>query len=102
MASAVAKLAAGTFVPDAAPCLPSVLAWLTEECRRGILAMAVKKFCEAQVEMVEPALVLVDSITADCIHCRIPCRCSDHESAGTFDFDVRFVLDPRSGVCRRV
>lgn len=98
----LAKKAAGTFVPDAAPSLPTVLAWTTEQCRHGVLAQAVKKFCEAQTEMVEPSRVVVESITSECIHCRIPCRCSDHESAGTFDFDVRFVLDPRSGVCRRV
>lgn len=100
--SEIAKKAAGTFVPDAIFKLPNSLAWATEQCRTGSLKEPVRKFCEAQEEILDQSTVVAESVTADCIHCRIPCRCSDHESAGTFDFDVRFVLDPRSGVCRRV
>lgn len=102
MASEFAKKAAGTFIADAAPALPTVLSWLTGECRAGTLAASVRAFCEAQPEMLEQSLVLVESISSDCIQCRIPCRCYDHESDGTFGMDVRFQLDPQKGTCHRL
>lgn len=102
MPSETAKKAAGTYVPDVYPQLPKVLAWATQECRSGSLMLPVKKFCDAQSELLDQSTVIVESVTADCMQCKIPCRCSDHESAGTFDFVVRFVLDPQTGNCRRV
>ena len=99
--SEIAKKAAGTFIADAKNRLPSTLAWVTDQCRNGVLAPSVRRFCEAQDEILDPALVIVESLAQDCIQCRIPCRCSDHESAGAFDFDVRFVLDPQNGECHR-
>lgn len=102
MASDTAKKVAGTYIPDEAPLLPSVLAWLTTECRAGALAAPVRVFCERQPEMLEQSLVLVEHITSDRIQCRIPCRCYDHESDGTFGSDVRFTVDPRTGACQRV
>lgn len=101
MASEVAKKAAGTFIPDAAPLLPNVRAWLTQECRSGMLAPAIKDFCEAQSELLDPALVLVESVTSDCIQCRIPCRHFDSEATRPFDTEVCFSLDPQKGECRR-
>jgi len=101
MPSEAAKRVAGTYIPDALPGLPTVRAWVTQECRSGVLAARVKSFCEAQPEILEPSSVMVESITDECIQCRIPCRCYDHEASGTFDADVRFSLDPRSGICRR-
>jgi len=102
MASPVAKKAAGTYIADSVGTLPPSLAWLTQECRSGSLARYVEQFCAEQSEIVEQSAVLVESITADCIQCRIPCPCSDHEAAGTFVLDVRFNLNPASGVCRRI
>ena len=101
MSSEVAKKAAGTYIADAAPLLPTVLAWITRQCRDGALARPVKSFCEAQPETLEQSLVIVEHVTSDCIQCRIPCRCYDHESAGTFDTEVRFSLDPQHGTCKR-
>lgn len=101
MPSEVAKKAAGTFIADAAPLLPTVLGWITAQCRRGALAGAVKAFCEAQPEMLEQSLVMVESVTSDRIQCRIPCRCYDHESDGTFGTEVRFSIDPQRGTCNR-
>jgi len=102
MPSETAKKAAGTFIPDTVVQLPNTLAWATAECRSGSLKVPVRKFCDAQEEIIDPSMVIVESVTNDCIQCRIPCRVSDHETAGTFPFDVRFVLDPQTGVCRRV
>ena len=101
MSSEAAKKVAGTYIPDALPSLPTVRAWVTQECRSGGLAAAVNSFCAAQPEILEPSSVLVESLTDDCIQCMVPCRCYDHEAAGTFAADVRFSLDPRSGICRR-
>jgi hypothetical protein len=100
--SEIAKKAAGTFVPDDIFTLPETLAWATQECRTGSLKEPVRKFCAVQEEILDQSVVIVESVATDCIHCRIPCRCSDHETAEAFDFDVRFVLDPKSGECRRV
>lgn len=101
MPSDIAKKAAGTFIPDALPMLPKVRAWLTQECRSGTLAPAVKSFCEAQSELLDPSLVLVESMTSDCIQCRIPCRQYDSEASSPFDTEVCFSLDPQKGTCRR-
>ena len=45
-ASTVAKKAAGTYIADSLWQLPAVPAWLTEECRTGVLAESVRRFCE--------------------------------------------------------
>lgn len=99
--SELAKKVAGTFVADSRDSLSPVLRWLTDQCRDGGLAGHVRQFCAEQPEILSPEQVLAESVTDDCIHCRIPCKCSDHESAGAFDFDVRFELDPCQGGCRR-
>ncbi len=101
MPSAVAKKAAGTYVEDIQWTLPSSLKWLTAECRSGSLSRHVERFCEAQLEIMDRTLVVVESVTNECIHCRIPCRCYDHEAEGTFALDVRFALNPQSGACQR-
>lgn len=101
MASTIAKKAAGTYIEDSLWSLPKSLAWLTGECRTGSLAQHVRRFCEAQTEIMDPALVVVEAVTSDCIQCRIPCRCYDHESEGTFPLDIRFKLDPQSGTWER-
>lgn len=102
MASKTAKKAAGTYVADSVWTLPVVRAWLTAECRHGVLAPHVRRFCESQDEILEHSSVTVESVTDECIHCQIPCRCYDHESDGTFGMEVRFSLDPQSGACRRI
>jgi len=100
--SLLAKKVAGTFVPDESSKLPATLAWATENCRTGRLASSVRTFCQEQAEPLDPALVLVESLESDRLHCRISCRCCDHESAETFPVDVRFTLDPRTGKACRV
>ena len=101
MPSIIAKKAAGTYIADSVGSLPTVLAWLTQQCRQGVLSSQVNRFCEAQQEMLEPALLIVESIDSECIQCKIPCRCYDHESAGTFAVDIRFALNPQTGECCR-
>lgn len=100
--SDVAKKAAGTYVPDPASDLPPVLAWLTGQCRQGVLTQMVQEFCEAQPENVELNRVVVETVNEHLLRCRIPCRCSDHESTSTFDYDVRFSLDLKNGKCHRL
>lgn len=102
MASTDAKMAAGTYVPDTSIALPSVLAWATYECRNGTLAKHVKRFCDAQQEILDQSVVIVENVNTDLLQCCITCRCFDHESDGTFVTDVRFVLEPKSGSCRRL
>lgn len=102
MASVTAKKAAGTYVADACWSFPAVLAWLTQECRQGALSGHVHQFCEQQEEKLEQSSVIVEGITDDCIQCRIPCRCFDHEDSGAFTLDVRFSLDPQNGHWRRL
>lgn len=102
MASPVAKKAAGTFVEDPLPpVVPPTLAWVTYEARQGSLRRIVEHFCAAQSEPLDASLVVVERVTADGIQCRIPCRCSDHESLSTFPFDVRFKLNPQTKECVR-
>lgn len=101
MASVIAKKAAGTFVEDSCWSLPVVRSWVTQECRQGSLSESVKRFCVEQPEIIEPSMVIVEGIDDDCIQCRIPCRCYDHEDASTFGFDVRFNLNPQTGFCCR-
>jgi len=101
MASKTAKKAAGTYVADSLWSLPVIRAWLTRECREGVLSHHVQRFCASQEEKLEHSSVIVETITDECIQCRVPCRCYDHESAGPFDADVRFSLNPQSGECRR-
>jgi len=101
MSSELAKKAAGTYIADSYDKLSTVLAWVTLQCRTGALAEAVSTFCKGQPERPDQTLVLVEGVTADCIHCRIPCRCYDHEASSTFDSDVRFKLNPQTGECCR-
>lgn len=97
MASEAAKRVAGTFILDDTKPQPPVLQWLREQARHGLLASAVQRFCAAQPEMLDPSLVQIESVTAECVHCRIPCRLYDHESASPFPSEVRFRLDPLTG-----
>lgn len=102
MSSETAKRVAGTHVVDSVKKLKTTLQWATKECRHGSLSGAVVRFCEFQQEILEPGLVLVESIDHDRLRCRIPCKLSDCESPSTFDFEVTFTLDPLTGDCRRV
>lgn len=101
MSSESAKKAAGTYIADSIASLPVVLNWITRECRDGGLSAGVGRFCADQPEILEQSLVIAENVTPDCIQCRIPCRCYDHESEGTFASEVRFSIDPRSGTCQR-
>ena len=102
MSSEVAKKAAGTFIGDLSGSLPMVCAWITHECRKGSLAPAVSRFCQSQPEILEAAQVIVETVSGECVHCRIPFAGYDHESSGVFNSEVRFTLDPLSGECRRM
>lgn len=95
MASTAAKKAAGTYIADELRQLPPTVSWLQEQCRNGVLAGAVRKFAGAQLEMLDPSLVLVESVD-DLVHCCIPCRCCDHEDTRTFITEVRFTLNPQT------
>lgn len=101
MPSEIAKRAAGTYIVDSISKLPVTLTWLTQECREGMLAPHVQRFLHEQAEVLDQSLVVAEGFTGECIQCRIPCRCFDHEAAGTFDMDVRFDLNPQTGACRR-
>jgi hypothetical protein len=101
MSSTTARKAAGTFIHDSAEQLPATLAWITQECRHGSLSGHVKRFCEFQQEILDTGLVLAESLKGDEINCRIPCKVSDCESPSTFDFDVCFQLNPKTGECQR-
>ena len=97
----VARHAAGTFIPDEAGQLPPALYWITCQLRAGSLAEYVRSFCAGQIEILDPSLVLCESVTRDEIQCRITCRCYDHESTGAFSLDVLFTLNPVTGEARR-
>jgi hypothetical protein len=101
MPSEIAKRVAGTYVGDDAAPNSGVLAWITAECREGQFEGCVRRFCQAQEEILDPALVIVESVSAERIQCSIPCRLFDHESPATFLSEVKFTLDPSSGgTCR--
>jgi len=102
MPSEIAKKVAGTYVADSVPPKGDVLAWMTTECRTGRFAEAIRGFCQAQEEMLDSALVVVEAINADCIQCKVPCRLFDHESTATFLSEVKFKLDPVTGAISRV
>ena len=101
MPSTTAKKAAGTFIVDSADTLAAPLSWITGECRRGSLSCFVKRFCDEQQEMLDTDLVLAEGMVGNDILCRIPCKVSDYESPSTFDLDVSFRLNPKTGVCQR-
>lgn len=100
--SDLAKKVAGTYIPDEAPKLPAALGWLTQECRTGRFSAAFENFCFSQPENLDRKLTLVEHLSGDCFQGRIPCRCYDHESAGTFTAEVRFSLNPANGALIRL
>lgn len=102
MASEIAKKVAGTYVADSVLPKTGVLAWLTAECRTGKLHEHVERFCREQEEALDPALVVVETISGECIQCKIPCRLFDHESPATFLYEVKFTLDPATGSLSRI
>lgn len=102
MPSDAAKKAAGTYIRDDIGAPPLVLRWAMRECRHGALAKHVKLFCTEQLEILDPLLVQVESVTTDCIQCRIPCRPFDHESEHPYNSEVRFTLNPVTGETQRV
>jgi hypothetical protein len=100
-----AKKVAGTLVEDQARAVleqNAVLAWVQKECRSGSLRQVVDKFAEGQAEILDPALVLVETVKVDQIECCIPCRVADHESRSTFLQEVRFTLNPVTGQTTRL
>ena len=100
--SELAKKVAGTFVPDESGNLPATLAWVTEECRSGRFHEQLRKFCEAQPELLDSKLALVEQVTPECLQGRVPCRCFDHEAASTFVTEVRFELNLRTHQAQRL
>jgi hypothetical protein len=102
MPSEIAKRVAGTYVADNAAPNSGVLAWVTAECREGQFEGCIKRFCQAQEEILDPALVVVETVSAERIQCTIPCRLFDHESTATFLSEVKFTLDPATGAVSRL
>jgi hypothetical protein len=101
--SNLAQLVAGTFIADSegkAKTNP-VYAWVQKELREGSLKPAVESFAKDQQEFLDPALVLVESISTNEIECVIPCKQFDHESTGTFMAEVRFRMNPTTGHAAR-
>ena len=102
MASEIAKKVAGTFIVDSVSTMDeSVLLWATGQCRSGDLSEAVQQFCKAQDEILDPALVVVESVSTDCIQCRVPTKIYDHESTHTSLAEVRFKLNPATKAWKR-
>lgn len=102
MPSEIAKKVAGTFIADSLVTMDQgVLLWATGQCRSGDLSEAVSQFCTAQDEMLDPTLVVVESVSAECIHCRVPTKIYDHESTHTSLAEVRFKLNPANKSCTR-
>lgn len=97
-----AKKVAGTLVEDQSLRQEAVLAWVQKQCRTGSLRQFVNQFSEGQSEILDPGLVLVESVKNDQIECCIPCRVADHESRSTFLQEVRFILNPVTGETKRV
>ena len=92
----------GIYVEDDSSPKPPTLAWVQEQCRRGSLRPLVEAFLQEQAEPLEPELLLVEKLDNDLVHCRIPCRLFDHEGAAAFATEVRFVLNPQTGLGRRL
>ena len=102
MPSEAAKKAAGTYIRDDVSSLPPVRRWAVYQCRHGVLARHVQKFCAEQAEILDPLMVQVDAVTPECIQCRIPCRLFDHESDHPYNYEVRFTLNPMTGAAARL
>ena len=102
MPSKAAKKAAGTYIQDDVGCPPPVICWLRRQCRFGSLAHSIETFCTNQPESLEAGLVQVESVTSECVQCRVPCRLYDHESAHPYDSEVRFKLNPVTGETERL
>lgn len=62
---------------------------------------AVQEFVNAQTELLEANLVLVDRVTDKAVYGHIPCRLCDAESPRTFPFEVEFEFDPLTGAFLR-
>ena len=101
MISETVHRVAGTYLPPSPLRYTRTMSWIKEECLHGRFAQSVRKFCEDQVEFLEPERLELRQVTDEAIHCAIPCRLSDHESKRTFVHEVRFDLDPTNGQCKR-
>jgi hypothetical protein len=99
----LARIVAGTYVEDSQGKAKEhpVIAWVQKECREGSLLPAIKSFIKEQQEFLDPALVLVESVSNGQIECVIPCRSADHESKSTFMTEVRFKMNPTTGAAVR-
>lgn len=101
--NSLAKIVAGTFIADSEGKAKQnpVFAWVQKELREGSLQSVVAAFAKEQQEFLEPTLVLVEAISAQEIECVIPCKQFDHESTGTFMAEVRFKVNPTTGLATR-
>jgi hypothetical protein len=102
MSSEVARKVAGTFIADSTLNAPPVFAWLRDQTRRGYLAQYVQQFCRDQPELLDPALVQIESLSGECIQGWIPCKLFDHESNSPFAHEVHFRLNPQTGQVLRL
>lgn len=99
--SDTAKKIAGTFIADDTTPRPPVAAWIQSELRDGPLSRVIERFAKAQPEALDPKMVVVESVNADGIRCRIPCAVCDHESTRPMRYDVEFDLNPMKGEALR-
>src|SRR5216683_3847041 len=98
MPSNLVKKVEGTLIEDQTCAnIPPLVRWVQFQCRYGVLREAVQKFCAEQSEPLNPALLVVECVSADGLVCTIPCRCLDHETRSPFSAEVKFKLDPVTG-----
>lgn len=102
MESDLAKKVAGTFVEDKACTEAGTLKYLTQLLRIGALAEATQAFAAQQDEYLDPKLLIVESVAADVVTCRIPFKGDDHESPHPFESQVQFTVDLARGCYTRL
>ena len=92
--SETAQRIAGTFIEDDQTPKAPLIEWLQSECRIGRFRKILEEAAAVQDEPLRVDLALIDSVSAECISVKVPCRVSDHESASTFSTDVYFSINP--------
>lgn len=99
--SKLAQQITGTLIEDEPGPKPPVLAWIQEEMRHGALKPALHRFIKSQPEHLDTNLVLVDTVSADKIICRIPFCICDHENPSPSRSEVVLAVDPVAGTVVR-
>lgn len=100
--SEVARKIAGTFIEDDTSPKPPLHAWIQSECRNGVFKTTIEDCAREQPEPLRPDLTVVESLDADKITLRLPCRIVDHESPSPCAVDVLFELNPLTLTVKRL